>query len=646
MSGLAITITDRGRAALIAARGTNPITITEVGVTAESFTPSATALTLPGEIKRLATFSGEASDAYTIHITLRDDSIDDYELRGFGLYLSDGTLFGIYGNGPALIMEKASQSMLLLAIDIAFTASDAKDISFGNTNFLNPSATTERQGVIELATESEAATGTDTARAVTPKAMLSAVKGWINDRFGNGAPSDFIKTILTSASALALRGALGLKSAALKDEGAGGGLDADKLDGQDGSYFANIAARLGYTPANRAGDAFTGPVSINGSVAWHAGNDGAGSGLDADLLDGLDSFYFTNIPARLGYTPVNKAGDTITGTLTINDGNTSYLTGNTLTFARPSANYFWANTAGGYLAFGGNGRATGGENANFYTNAADLGVTFNGGATFKGALFTNGNVIWNSGNDGAGSGLDADMLDGLDSSYFMNIPARLGYTPVNKAGDTITGTLTINDGNTSYLTGNTLIFARPSANYFWANTAGGSLIFGGNGRSMSMGTANFYTNAADLGVTFNGGATFNGALFNNGAAIWNSGNDGAGSGLDADMLDGYHASSFLDGKCAAYILFYVTDGNYYVVASSGATIQYRQQGGIFYFTVSNRCPIGFAIGMAAPISYSDGINVLPPAQRMNGNGESYHFEFKYTSSKSLTDPGWALVMWF
>jgi hypothetical protein len=35
--------------------------------------------------------------------------------------------------------------------------------------------------------------------------------------------------------------------------------------------------------------------------------DGAGSGLDADLLDGQDSSYYTNISARLGYTPVSTS---------------------------------------------------------------------------------------------------------------------------------------------------------------------------------------------------------------------------------------------------------------------------------------------------------------------------------------------------
>jgi len=36
----------------------------------------------------------------------------------------------------------------------------------------------------------------------------------------------------------------------------------------------------------------TGSVTISGNTAWHAGNDGSGSGLDADTLDGYDSSRF------------------------------------------------------------------------------------------------------------------------------------------------------------------------------------------------------------------------------------------------------------------------------------------------------------------------------------------------------------------
>lgn len=49
----------------------------------------------------------------------------------------------------------------------------------------------------------------------------------------------------------------------------------------------DVTTALGYTP-------------------WHAGNDGAGSGLDADLLDGQSSAYYTDITARQGFPSAPK----------------------------------------------------------------------------------------------------------------------------------------------------------------------------------------------------------------------------------------------------------------------------------------------------------------------------------------------------
>jgi hypothetical protein len=45
--------------------------------------------------------------------------------------------------------------------------------------------------------------------------------------------------------------------------------------------------------------------------------------------------------------------------------------------------------------------------------------------TVTGAITSGGNTVWTSGNDGAGSGLDADLLDGHDTSYFL---AASSYT--------------------------------------------------------------------------------------------------------------------------------------------------------------------------------------------------------------------------
>jgi hypothetical protein len=49
-------------------------------------------------------------------------------------------------------------------LDIQLAAGQA-NITFGDTNFLNPPATTTRKGVVELATNTEAAAGTDAQRA-------------------------------------------------------------------------------------------------------------------------------------------------------------------------------------------------------------------------------------------------------------------------------------------------------------------------------------------------------------------------------------------------------------------------------------------------------------------------------------------------
>jgi len=172
MTALTLTITDTGRAALINAEHTGlaPVTIAEIGVSASALDPAPSATTLPGELKRLTTFSGAAVAADTLHITIRDDSTASYALRSFALYLNDGTLFALYGQSDP-VMHKSANALLLLSVDIKLVQVAATAITFGSANFLNPPATTTVQGVVELATTAEAKAGTDADRAITPKAL-------------------------------------------------------------------------------------------------------------------------------------------------------------------------------------------------------------------------------------------------------------------------------------------------------------------------------------------------------------------------------------------------------------------------------------------------------------------------------------------
>jgi hypothetical protein len=648
---LTFIVTNAGRAALVNAAntGTAPVVIAQVGISATALVPTPATAALPGEFKRLITLSGDVVADDTIHLIVRDESSDVFTVRSIALYLGDGTLFGVYGQAPVLV-EKSAQAMMLLGIDVRFEDIAATNITFGDANFLNPPATTEQIGVVELATVAEAQAGIDALRSLTPAAAKAAVLGWLlaQDGAGSGLDADLLdgqdgsyysniparlgyspvqqgtglgqgtNTIKIGWSGTRLKATVDmadmgniatdswLASGGLSitgytmyrgsyslwgpdNDGAGSGLDADLLDGQDGSYYSNITARLGYTPANRAGDTFTGAIkrdtayyldissgnpmvnwdasdyflydrannnlhliiggqtrasftsdgwlglqtgfSANGSLVWHGGNDGAGSGLDADLLDGSDGSYYTNIPARLGYTPVQQGGGAGQG------GNKVYIG--------------WSGT---YMKM--------------QVDTVDLGyIITNGllnGGTFPihGATVGRaGYALWGPDNDGAGSGLDADLLDGQDGSYYSNITARLGYSPVNKAGDTMSGALTLP----------TLVVA---------GAAGTNGLSGGTGDGASYSLYNLTMNIWwGLGIkTYDGSVNgFYDARTGrwdvkagyrvNGVDVWHGANDGSGSGLDADLLDGLQASDFVK-----YVNF--TKATNYEILPDGRIIQW------------------------------------------------------------------------
>jgi microcystin-dependent protein len=149
------------------------LTVTQVAFTATAFVAAPTLTALPGEFRRVSTVSGEAAGDNLVHMTVQDDAELTYTVRGFGLFLGDGTLFATYSQ-PGVIVEKSSNAMLALVIDIAFPEAGVDRITFGDTNFLNPPATTERRCVIEIATLEEAKAA-DPGRAVTGAIVMALI---------------------------------------------------------------------------------------------------------------------------------------------------------------------------------------------------------------------------------------------------------------------------------------------------------------------------------------------------------------------------------------------------------------------------------------------------------------------------------------
>jgi hypothetical protein len=169
-----LVITDAGIAEVINAEhtGTTPVVLTEVGFGTGKYTAGASRTKLDAEFKRLDTLSGGAVGDNVIHLTVSDNTTESYSVFEVGVYTASGTLFAVYSQTTPVI-QKASGSEILLALDFALTNVDPESVTVGDTNFILNPATTSRQGVVELATADETIAGADSSRVVTP-AGLSA----------------------------------------------------------------------------------------------------------------------------------------------------------------------------------------------------------------------------------------------------------------------------------------------------------------------------------------------------------------------------------------------------------------------------------------------------------------------------------------
>ena len=78
----------------------------------------------------------------------------------------------------------------------------------------------------------------------------------------------------------------------------------------------NVYIRAGNNSTSNQVKITTSGTTIGGNTVWHAGNDGTGSGLDADTVDGLEASSFLR----------SDANDTTSGTITLS-GTDWYLLG-------------------------------------------------------------------------------------------------------------------------------------------------------------------------------------------------------------------------------------------------------------------------------------------------------------------------------
>jgi hypothetical protein len=149
--------------------------------------------------------------------------------------------------------------------------------------------------------------------------------------------------------------------------------------------------------------------TVNGDVIWYAGNDGSGSGLDADLLDGIDSLSFV----RSDQSDTMDGSYIITGDLTVN-GNTTYI--NTEQLLVSDAIFtlnadFTSGTPSEDAGF----EIRRGDQANsslYWDETADEFKLISAGTNL-------GRIITEQDQASQGGSFDAATLDGLDSTQFL-----------------------------------------------------------------------------------------------------------------------------------------------------------------------------------------------------------------------------------
>jgi hypothetical protein len=330
---------------------------------------------------------------------------------------------------------------------------------------------------------------------------------------------------------------------------------------------------------------FVGEIAREGHKVWDAGNDGTGSGLDADTVDGLQASQFVR----------SDANDTLSGTYLFNRTTTDPAIDISGHAGASSYNYFLrARNDGGNRAVmfvnGSTRTADGGPNAVTIRNDGGPLVLGHASNSTKligtGDLTYNGNEIWHAGNDGAGSGLDADLLDGRQPPTNWAVTAQTYTTIASGAWDLPTGSSVFSKADSS---------GGPSDNGYWFVTGRRDTGGGYSGIYTPHNDGNFY-----VGYSLTGNA--NPTWYKG----WTAGNDGSGSGLDADTVDGIQASSFLRSDAND-----TTSGTLTVTGGEVLVDKIRCNGGqqlVLNAGESN----GFATGQAGELVYmnaEDGVQI-------------------------------------
>lgn len=370
-----------------------------------------------------------------------------------------------------------------------------------------------------------------------------------------------------------------------------GNIDGASVGGLVGPRFTTPSGYIEFGPANttwahiytdRPNFYFNKNLYVLDNIVWTSANDGSGSGLDADTLDGVQgSGYQSRLLQQSSRNLVLATGTTGSGGL----------------FLESSSGQFIFQLYGTQSQYGFLGSEWG---------AWDIKKIPGGNMMLSNS---DSNIVWHAGNDGSGSGLDADLLDGLQLHTGRNNEANKvvrtdgsGYiqagwiNSTSGASPTATRLTRITSSHDAYLrymdpasfkvqigesyknTYSRSVDYTTDVNYWvgsfghsgyganetfhggsgffdiWSGTnypSGFSHIHGFNAvhyTTNSLGTTGGNAYGWQMATQYNSDAgpyfrRCSTGTFSAWRKIWHDGNDGSGSGLDADTVDGVQAST-------------------------------------------------------------------------------------------------------
>lgn len=302
---------------------------------------------------------------------------------------------------------------------------------------------------------------------------------------------------------------------------------------------------------------------------WDSSTDGSGSGLDADTLDGINSSSFLRSDSSDNFTSGTLSFSSTTALKMLNGSNFDASSGDVYANLRVIRNAGTANLDGMYIGY---------LNSNSGLTRIFGGGQGSGGIYISGSgandiKYNNSSVFWHAGNDGAGSGLDADLLDGLHgSSYWQKSGSWYGDLGSN-GYDRVQG-VAYTGGEFVLVEKNSQMSTLIDGDYF-AYEAGGFFSSSSSAYGDLSGFKAYNTNTIQVQQKDGGNANLRvtGSITRAGNTVWDSGNDGASSGLDADLIDGMHRYNHHGvGELQSITVYGDADKYYPVVITGGSTI--------------------------------------------------------------------------